>query len=81
MRVKAQVMTRGEYGWKPLEGGGMSYVCVHKRWSQKDEVVPKYFIQGTRISDDVVQRFLFGFVQCFPGVQLSSIVRILALRL
>lgn len=54
MRVKAQVMTRGEYGWKPLEGGGMSYVCVHKRWSEKDEVVPKYFIQGTRISDDVV---------------------------
>ena len=54
VRVKAQVMTRGEYGWNPLEGGGMSYVCIYKRRAIKDDVNQEYFIQGTRISDEMV---------------------------
>lgn len=73
-------MTRGDFGWKPRDGGGMSNVCMHKRQTQNSEdPVQEYFIQGIRISDEVVRINLkcFNSMLCILFFKLSIVSRIM----
>ncbi|KAG8199401.1 hypothetical protein JTE90_000269 [Oedothorax gibbosus] len=54
VRVRAQVMTRDEYGWVPLGGGGLSNVSVRKRVVSEEDKKPEYVICGKRISDQTI---------------------------
>ena len=70
VRVRAVVMTRDDFGWVPLGGGGLSHVVICKGRSQDGRGRREYIIRGERLRDRAVSVCVcYGCLWCHVACQ------------